>query len=170
MARVDDVVAFVLEQCGTVTTYKLHKLLYYAQGWSLAWDGRALFDAKIKAYENGPCVGQIFNDHRGQRHVSRWSAGNPERLSDDERDTIRAVLEMYGTKTAEELVEMTHNEAPWLEAWTGDRSVAREIPVDSLRVFFAAQSTRARRAPSADAKAMAQRFAAFLEKSARGDS
>jgi len=50
MARVDDVVAFVLEQSGTMTTYKLQKLEYYAQGWSLAWDDRPLFDAKIKAY------------------------------------------------------------------------------------------------------------------------
>jgi len=64
MARVDDVVAFVLEQSGTMTTYKLQKLLYYAQGWSLAWDDRPLFDAKIKAYDKGPCVGTVFNDRR----------------------------------------------------------------------------------------------------------
>lgn len=171
MARVEDVVAFVLEQCGTMTTFKLHKLLYYAQGWSLAWDGHVLFEAKLKAYENGPCVGAIFNDHRGQRHVSRWPAGNVEGLSEDERDTVRAVLDLYGSKTADELIDMTHGERPWLEAWTGDRNVACEIPVESLRVFFSAEAERRRPAsPSPEAHALAQRFAASLGKSECGDS
>jgi uncharacterized phage-associated protein len=157
MARVDDVVALVLEQCGTITTFKLHKLLYYAQGWSLAWSGEVLFDAKIKAYEHGPVVSALFNDHRGQRYVNRWAGGDSAKLTDDERDTVLAVLERYGGKTPEELVELTHSERPWLDAWNGRESSAQEIPTSELMAFFTEQA-RVVPDPSPEARAMADRM------------
>lgn len=166
MAWVNDVAACVLERTGTITTFKLHKLLYYAQGWSLAWDGEPLFDAKIKAYQNGPCVSAIFHEHRGRRHVSHWPDGQASRLTEDERDTVLAVLDMYGDKTPEELVTMTHQERPWLANWTGDPTVANEIAVDVLRDFFEAERDRRDRIPKTSASvAIAASFAEFL----RGD-
>lgn len=164
MARVDDIAAFVLEQCGTMTTYKLHKLLYYAQGWSLAWDNAPLFDAKIKAYENGPVVSILFHDHRGARHVSRWANGSSERLTDEERDTVRAVLERYGSLSPDELVEMTHAEAPWRDTWTGSRTEAYEIKHDAMRAFFLEQANREPRASTA-AREMSSRLNTFLDSS-----
>ena len=35
---------------------QMHKLLYYAQAWSLAWDGAPLFEDRIEAWKNGPVV------------------------------------------------------------------------------------------------------------------
>ncbi len=171
MARVGDVAAFVLEQGGTMTTFKLHKLLYYAQGWSLIWEDRPLFDAKLKAYENGPVVSSIFSEHRGQRHISRWAAGNSTQLTDEERDTVRAVLEMYGGKSPAELVEMTHAESPWCDVWTGDKGAdARVISLESMRAFFTAASSRVP-GHSAEGEAMGLRLRTFLEKTpARGDT
>lgn len=169
MARVDDVVAFVLEQAGTMTTYKLQKLLYYAQGWSLAWDGRPLFDAKIKAYDNGPCVGTVFNDHRGQRHVSRWPQGDALQLSEDDRDTVRAVLEMYGRKSPDELIMMTHAEAPWLDARAAKEAGGRdEITPDALRAFFIDRENVSKPTPAAHA--MAGRLVAYLAEDGRDDT
>jgi len=169
MARVDDVVAFVLEQSGTMTTYKLQKLLYYAQGWSLAWDDRPLFDAKIKAYDKGPCVGTVFNDHRGQRHVSRWSQGDSSQLTEDDRDTVRAVLEMYGRKTSDELVTMTHEEAPWLASRAAkERGGRDEITTEALRAFFLRREDA--KTPTPAAHAMAHRLASFLADDGRDDT
>lgn len=169
MARVDDVAALVLEQCGTITTFKLHKLLYYAQGWALAWNGDVLFDAKIKAYENGPVVSALFNDHRGQRNVNRWPLGDSTRLTDDERDTVLAVLERYGSKTPQELVDLTHAERPWLDAWTGDRLRANEIPVSELKSFFT-DLAKTVPTPTAEARAMAARMQLFMTEKLGGDS
>lgn len=163
MARVEDVAAYLLEQCGTVTTYKLHKLLYYAQGWSLAWDGVPLFDAKIKAYENGPVVSSLFHEHRGQRHVSRWPGGDPSRLTDEQRETILAVVDRYGRQSPAELVASSHRERPWLEAWSGDRTAAREIPLAALREFFITERDRLD-APSPEATAMARRMRAAFDR------
>jgi uncharacterized phage-associated protein len=161
MATVDDVAAFLLQRCGTMTTFKLHKLLYYAQGWSLAWDRKPLFDAKFKAYENGPVVPMLFNDHRGARHVSRWPQGDPERLTDEEQDTVRAIVERYGKKTPEELVAMTHEEPPWKDAWGGDATTAHEIKLDAMRAFFT-ELAKQRPAPTPAAHALADRLRASL--------
>lgn len=163
MASVDDVVAFLLEQCGTITTYKLHKLLYYSQGWSLAWDGEPLFDAKLKAYEKGPVVSALFGEHRGSMHLSRWSKGDPSNLSDEQKDTVRAVVDRYGSCSADELVDMTHNEAPWLNAWPGDRNVsAREISHDALRAFFTKEANRPT-PQTLESRAMGKRLRAFVD-------
>ena len=168
MATVDDVVVLLLETAGTMTAFKLQKLLYYAQGWSLAWDGCPLFDAKIKAYDNGPCVGVVFNAHRGQRHVSRWPQGDASRLTAEERDTVLAVIEKYGAKRSDELVEMTHAEAPWLEARARLPAGSDEITPAALRAFFVGIAG-ARRPAAPEAAAMGTRLTAFLESADRGD-
>lgn len=38
---------------------KLELLLYYAQAWSLAWDRRPLFRARIVAAANGPRIPEL---------------------------------------------------------------------------------------------------------------
>ena len=43
MAAVEDVAAYILSNMDKrVTTMKLQKLLYYCQGWHLAWDAEKL--------------------------------------------------------------------------------------------------------------------------------
>lgn len=39
-----------------------HKLLYYAQAWSLAWTGRPLFEDRIEAWINGPVVSDVWHE------------------------------------------------------------------------------------------------------------
>ncbi len=42
-----------------ITFYKMHKLLYYAQGLSLIENGRVLFDEDIHAYRCGPFIEEL---------------------------------------------------------------------------------------------------------------
>ena len=51
MASVLDAAAYMLQRCGPMTTWKLQKLVYYAQAWSLVWDDDALFDEEIEAWD-----------------------------------------------------------------------------------------------------------------------
>ena len=46
-----DVAAYILEQRGRLSTWKLQKLCYYSQAWSLVWDDEPLF-----SYRGGPCL------------------------------------------------------------------------------------------------------------------
>ncbi|MCH7691617.1 MAG: DUF4065 domain-containing protein, partial [candidate division Zixibacteria bacterium] len=51
-----DVAKYILSKLGGVSAMKLHKLLYYAQAWSLVWDERPLFQERIEAWVSGPVV------------------------------------------------------------------------------------------------------------------
>ena len=59
MASVFDVAAYILERQGPMTTWKLQKLVYYSQAWSLVWDDDVLFPEEIEACANGPVVREL---------------------------------------------------------------------------------------------------------------
>lgn len=70
MATANDVAAYIMGQAATpITTMKLQKLLYYSQGWSLAWDGQPLFTDEIAAWANGPVIYSVFKNHRGDFRI-----------------------------------------------------------------------------------------------------
>ncbi|WP_419944796.1 Panacea domain-containing protein [Candidatus Poriferisodalis sp.] len=119
MARVNDVVAYILQEQGRTDTLKLQKLLYYSQAWHLVWDHEPLFCESFEAWANGPVLDRVYRQHRGQFAVAQWPAGQPDGLSDSERETVDIVLEHYGALDGHQLSTMTHAEAPWREAREG---------------------------------------------------
>jgi len=119
MANVHDVAAYVLHKTGKITAMKLQKLLYYCQAWSLVWDDRPIFHAKIEAWANGPVIPQIYRLHRQDYYVQHWPQGDRDSLHHDERETVRAVLSKYGDKSSQWLSELTHREKPWRDARRG---------------------------------------------------
>ena len=56
MASVHDVAECILSQTGGITTWKLQKLVYYAQAWHLVWDEEPLFDEEIQAWGKRACM------------------------------------------------------------------------------------------------------------------
>lgn len=121
MANVHDVAAYILQQCGPMSTMKLQKLVYYCQAWHLVWDEAELFSEEIEAWANGPVVYELYDKHRGRFSVDAWPSGDPDRLLETERETIDAVIADYGDLTGRQLSHLTHNEAPWRDT-RGDLS------------------------------------------------
>ena len=119
MANVFDVSAYILQKAAPVTAMKLQKLVYYAQAWSLVWDDEPLFPERIEAWANGPVCPPLFAEHRGQFTVVSEPKGDASALKERERDTVDAILEVYGDKTAAWLSDLTHREAPWINARKG---------------------------------------------------
>ena len=113
MTSVFDVAAYILQQQGPMTTWKLQKLVYYCQAWSLVWDDDVIFPEEIEAWANGPVVRELYHAHRGKYRVSRLPQGSPEALNKDQRETVDAVLEFYGDKSPQWLSDLTHMEDPW---------------------------------------------------------
>lgn len=114
---------------------KLHKLLYYAQGWHLAWVGVPMFRERIEAWANGPVVADLWHDEKRERQ--RPAAVE---LSGDQVATVDYVLDRYGRFTGRELVRRTHEEDPWRDAseseadgWGRENP---EITHDELRGWF----------------------------------
>ena len=119
MASVHDVAAYILHKRGPVPAMKLQKLLYYAQAWSLVWDERPLFDARIEAWANGPVVVDAYDYHRRCFVVKEWLIGDKNKLDETALETIDAVLEYYGDKESFWLSSLTHQEDPWKNARNG---------------------------------------------------
>ena len=95
-------------------TWKLQKLCYYAQAWSLVWDEEPLFKERIEAWAGGPVVPELYMWHRGRFQVGKAPPGSDtERLSQDQRETIDAVLRDYGSMSSAQLSKLTHQEDPW---------------------------------------------------------
>lgn len=119
MANVHDVAAYLLKRCGPMTAMKLQKLAYYSQAWSLVWDEKPLFPERIEAWANGPVVPALYDRHRGAFKVENWPHGDPDRLTQDERETVDAVCNLYGGKSSQWLSDLTHMETPWRVARRG---------------------------------------------------
>lgn len=137
-----DVASYILKQLRhSCSTMKLHKLLYYCQAWSLVWDDRPLFTQKIEAWANGPVIRTLFNFHKGMYEISAQdlSIGDDRNLSQEQRDTVDAVLESYGGKNAQWLINQTHIEKPWREARKGlapDERGTNEISIESMSDYY----------------------------------
>lgn len=146
MATVHDVAAYILHQCGRMTTWKLQKLVYYSQAWNLVWEESPLFAERIEAWANGPVCPDLYERHKGKFDLSSWRYGDPEQLSESERETVDAVLQYYGDKSAQWLSDLTHAERPWQEARRGLREGERgnhEIPLDAMAEYYEAVTASA---------------------------
>lgn len=124
MATVFDVAAYILKkrapkEGGGLTTWKLQKLVYYAQAWSTVWDDRELFKQRIEAWANGPVCPALYEVHKGSFKISDVPGGHISELTAKERETIDVVVDHYGPKSAQYLSRLTHAEKPWMEARKG---------------------------------------------------
>lgn len=119
-----------------VGTAKLHKLLYYVQGYHLAWNDRPAFDDAIQAWEMGPVVAALWRAEKRGRPVE-GSEPPPENV----RNVITYVLRRVGDCTGSELIEATHAEDPWREATRAGRLIENQvISHESMARFFSQES------------------------------
>lgn len=119
MANVFDVAQYILQKQNTMTTMKLQKLVYYCQVWSLVWDEKPIFEEEIQAWASGPVVRELYDVHKAMFQITDLGKGNPNNLKPEQRETVDAVLQVYGNKPAQWLADLTHMEAPWNEARKG---------------------------------------------------
>ncbi|HEY8961580.1 MAG TPA: type II toxin-antitoxin system antitoxin SocA domain-containing protein [Luteolibacter sp.] len=136
---VHDVAAYILKKQGEMSAMKLQKLVYYSQAWSLVWDEKPLFKAKIEAWANGPVVRSLYEKHRGQFLVKTWPDGDRMKITGKAKETIDSVLSFYGDKTGQWLSELTHKERPWRDARKGladDERCDKEITSAALAEYY----------------------------------
>lgn len=138
MASLYDVARFITEELGELTAMKLQKLMFYSQAWHLVWEETPLFNDDFQAWANGPVLPALYERHRNRFKVdsSLFADGDASHLMTDEIVSIRKVLGFYGDKSAQWLSNLTHQEAPWLDArldlTPGERSTN---PISQAAIF-----------------------------------
>ncbi len=98
-----------------VTNLKLQKLLYYAQGFHLAFFGRPLFEEDIEAWTHGPVVPEIYHQYKayGKEAIGDIDEDIMEKLTDEQIDFLYEIWSVFGQYSAWKLRNMTHDEKPW---------------------------------------------------------
>lgn len=121
MASIFDAAKYILQEKKVLSTWKLQKLCFYSQAWSLAWTEKPIFNEDFQAWSNGPVCPELFQLHKGKFAISNkeFEFGNPDILNDDQRETIDIIIKDYGDMEPYDLREQTHSEAPWKEARAG---------------------------------------------------
>ncbi len=124
MATVFDVAKYIVDNAAPLSTMKLQKLCFYSQAMSLVWDDEPLFDDDFEAWAKGPVCRKLFEAHKGVYSVNNSSfldAYHPDvnRLTNDQKETIDTVLASLKDLPAYKLSQLTHQEAPWLNARKG---------------------------------------------------
>jgi len=136
MASVFDVAAYIRESVAGATRMKQLKLVYYAQAWSLVWEGRPIFeDDVVEAWREGPVARALWAnlEHGLSLH------GDAAALSAADRQTIDEVVRCYGVFSGDQLSDLTHEDLPWQQARGSLPSSAPSRNVvtnDSMRAFY----------------------------------
>ena len=105
-------------KCYSLTPLKLQKLLYLTQGWSYVWDNKAAFQEEFEAWQYGPVNEKVYETFK---KYGRSEIPMDEGLcclnDSDVEETLIAVWNEFGKRTAYDLVELTHQQKPWEDAY-----------------------------------------------------
>ncbi len=101
-----------------MSAYKLQKLLYYVQAWSLSRRGRPAFSDEVRAWADGPVVKAVYKRFSTWRYVHDVVPSD-DRLSNEDKEHAYSVWTLYREYSGDELSEMTHKEGPWIRARFG---------------------------------------------------
>jgi uncharacterized phage-associated protein len=116
-----------------ITNLKLQKLVYYAQGFHLAWYGAPLFDEPIEVWAHGPVVRSLYFKYQpyGANAIPTPEGFDPALLDERTRKLLEEVYEVYGQYSAWGPRNLTHEEPPW-------KDTPRDgvIPVEAMQRYF----------------------------------
>lgn len=120
-----------------VTPMKLQKLLYYCQGYSLALTGKPIFSEEIEAWRYGPVVPSVYQEYKayGGCAIPLSIVGEEHDVQCVDALIAQLVVREKGCMSGIMLANMTHCEAPWRDAYSGNYSNC-VISQESLKTFF----------------------------------
>ena len=119
-----------------ITNLKAQKLLYYAQGISLAKTGKALFDDDFVAWQHGPVVPALYRTLKqfGSSQIELPDDLDLDKFDDEQMDILISVYKTYGQYSAWKLRDMTHQEEPWKNT-----RIDEIISKEAIQNFFTQQ-------------------------------
>ena len=123
------------EHGDTISNLKLQKMLYYMQGFHLAFFGTPLFEEEIKAWQYGPVVPSVYEEYK--RYESKaidLPEGPVIELTEDEEAVFDNVYDEYNQFSAVALMKMTHDESPWRST-----EIGQVIDKGKIKQFFKTQ-------------------------------
>lgn len=118
-----------------LSNMKLQKMLYYEQGYHLAYFDSPLFPDNFEAWLYGPVVPRVYDKFKsyGNGLIPPGRGAAELALTGDERNLFEQVFHVYSAYSAIGLMRLTHKEAPWRNA---DCRKNETISKESIMEFF----------------------------------
>lgn len=136
----------------SISNLKLQKLLYLIQAYFLVNTDCPCFREKIEAWDFGPVVPDAYREYKqygggnippitSYLEVDYSDIWNTRRIdyddnviNDYDKELINEVIEEFADYTATDLVTLTHNQAPWKEAYKSHEN--KEIENARIKEYF----------------------------------
>lgn len=131
------VIAYENQNNRIVSNLRLQKLLYFIQAQFLVYASSACFSEKIEAWDFGPVVPIVYQKYKiyGSASIpSAISRSEIESIGENDRSMIDGILELASNYSTSALVQITHQQKPWLDAH--NRYGNQEISLSSIKSFF----------------------------------
>lgn len=125
-----------------VTPLALQKLLYYAQGFYMAFFGKALINNDCQAWVHGPVYPEIYYRYKScGRDIINVNVDYDieDILDEDRKNVLNAIINYFGYYSGPALVKMSHIESPWRATRTGlqpDENSNKIISKNSIKSYF----------------------------------
>lgn len=117
-----------------ITNLKLQKVLYFVQAYYLAKLNHPLFSDNIEAWEYGPVVPSVYRKYRSNISDPIISDKDKSSLSEEDKETVKKIWNIFGGYSASKLVDITHAHTPWKEA---NKTPSQVISHKSLKEYYA---------------------------------
>ncbi|MBX7046236.1 MAG: DUF4065 domain-containing protein [Ignavibacteria bacterium] len=117
---------------------KLQKLVYYAQGFSLALNDAPLFQDSIEAWAHGPVIPGLYHHFKnyGAAAIEFSKDFDVNKIDEKTRELLNEVYKVYGQFSAWKLRNLSHEDLPYIEAYA---SPSKIITTESMRSYFKTQ-------------------------------
>lgn len=137
-AVANEFIRLAKEQGKLLTNMQLQKLVFIAQGFSLAIFDSPLHVHNTHAWQWGPVIPKLYKSL--QKYGSDFVTDPLETTDEiiagsDEADIIKAVLDNYGHYSASQLSNLTHRrDTPWSKTW--DKEKFSVIDNDLIKEYY----------------------------------
>jgi uncharacterized phage-associated protein len=148
-------VNYILEKIGKMSHLKLQKLLYFIEGYHLAYFKKSLIDDDFEAWVHGPVSRSVYNKltcqsvhHSDISYTCHENETLPsqilsETLTTGQLELIDEVLELYSNESGLALESITRKQAPWINARKNhhvadkcDEKITREDMLNYFKDFI----------------------------------
>jgi len=118
-----------------ISNLKLQKMLYFAEATHLALFDKQLFSEEIQAWDLGPVVPAVYSSFSKFGDKQIHSADVEECSDETLKLFLKEVWKVFGKYSASELVNISHNHAPWKNNYkAGTKNIV--IPKEEIANFY----------------------------------
>ena len=131
------IILFCKEKGYSISNLKLQKLLYFVQAQFLIVKGEPAFLEDIEAWDFGPVVPEVYQYYKvwGSSELPLLLAkGARAKIYEPDQRLMDEILKECAPYSAVSLVDITHNQDPWLDAY--ERHCNNVITRESIEEYF----------------------------------